>query len=86
VGTTAKLATAESREKRIHRRVHRGHREGKMRGLGFLRGLCELCGEFWLEVAAEFAEGWEDDEFADAGEDGFVFELPGVLVRNVNGV
>ncbi len=39
-----------------------------------------------LEVAAEFAEGREDDEFADAGEDGFVLELPGVLMRNVDGV
>src|ERR1700722_12091483 len=39
-----------------------------------------------LEVAAEFAEGGEDDEFADAGEDGLVFELPGVLMRDVDGV
>src|ERR1700722_7007882 len=39
-----------------------------------------------LEVAAEFAEGGEDDEFADAGEDGLVLELPGVLMRDVDGV
>ena len=39
-----------------------------------------------LEVAAEFAEGGEDDEFADAGDDRLVFELPGVLVRDVDGV
>ena len=57
-----------------------------MKGPGFLCGLCELCGEFWLEVAAEFAEGWEDDEFADAGEDRFVFERPSVLMRDVDGV
>ena len=39
-----------------------------------------------LEVAAEFAERGEDDEFSDAGEDGLVFELPGVLMRDVDGV
>ncbi len=39
-----------------------------------------------LEVGAEFAEGWEDDEFAGAGHDWFVFHVPGVLVGNVDGV
>jgi hypothetical protein len=48
--------------------------------------LCELCGDFSLEVAAQFAEARENDEFADTGEDGLVFELPGVLMRNVDGV
>src|SRR5256885_16949960 len=37
-------------------------------------------------MAAEFAEGWEDDELAGAGHYRFVFELPGVLVRDVDGV
>lgn len=39
-----------------------------------------------LEVAAEFAEGRENDEFAGAGSDWFMFEMPGVLVRDVDGV
>ena len=39
-----------------------------------------------LEVRAEFAEGREDDEFSGAGHDRFVFHVPGVLVRDVNGV
>jgi len=37
-------------------------------------------------VAAEFAEAGEDDEFAGAAHDGFVFHVPSVLVRDVNGV
>ena len=37
-------------------------------------------------MAAEFAERWEDDEFSDAGEDGLVLHLPGVLMRDVDGV
>ncbi len=39
-----------------------------------------------LEVAAEFAEGWEDYQLAGAGYHGFVLELPGVLVGDVDGV
>jgi len=39
-----------------------------------------------LEVGAEFAEGWEDDEFAGAGHYGFVLHVPGVRVRDVDGV
>ena len=39
-----------------------------------------------LEVGAEFAEGWEDDEFAGTSDDRFVFHVPGVLVRDVDGV
>jgi len=39
-----------------------------------------------LEVATEFAESGEDDEFSAAGDDRLVFELPGVLVRDVDGV
>src|SRR5882757_325069 len=38
------------------------------------------------EMAAEFAEAGEDDEFAGAGGDGFVLHVPGVLMRNVDGV
>jgi hypothetical protein len=37
-------------------------------------------------VGAEFAEGGEDDELGGAGFDGFVFEVPGVLVGDVDGV
>jgi len=37
-------------------------------------------------MAAEFAEAGEDDEFAGASHDGFVFHVPGVLMRDVNGV
>jgi len=39
-----------------------------------------------LKMAAEFAEAWEDDEFAGAGGDGFVLHVPGVLMRDVDGV
>src|SRR6202022_786555 len=38
------------------------------------------------EVGAELAEGWQDDELAGAGDDRLVFELPGLLVRDVDGV
>jgi len=37
-------------------------------------------------VGAEFAKGWKDDEFAGAGDDRLVFELPGMFVRDVDGV
>jgi len=37
-----------------------------------------------LEVCAEFAEGRKNYQLARAGDHGFVFELPGVLVRDVN--
>ncbi len=37
-------------------------------------------------MAAEFAEAGEDDEFAGAGGDGLVFHVPGVLMRDVDGV
>src|SRR5260370_18919447 len=43
-------------------------------------------GKLDLEVGAEFAKGWKDDEFAGAGDDRLVFELPGMLVRDVDGV
>ncbi len=39
-----------------------------------------------LEVGPELAEGGEDDEFAGAGHDRFVFHVPGVLMRDVDGV
>lgn len=39
-----------------------------------------------LEMAAQCAERGNDHQFAGAGHDRFVFELPGVLMRNVNGV
>ena len=39
-----------------------------------------------LEVAAKFAEGGKDHQLTGAGYDRFVFELPGVLVRDVDGV
>src|SRR5260370_36625760 len=52
-----------------------------------------MCGELTrrgsfcaLEVGAEFAEGWKNDEFSRAGDDRLVFELPGVFVRDVDGV
>ena len=38
------------------------------------------------EVRAELAEGWEDDQLAGAGHNRFVFHVPGVLVRDINGV
>src|SRR5882724_10997141 len=37
-------------------------------------------------MAAELAEAGEDDEFAGAGGDGFMLHVPGVLMRNVDGV
>lgn len=37
-------------------------------------------------MRAEFAEAGEDDEFAGAGHDGFVFHVPSMLVRDVHGV
>jgi len=37
-------------------------------------------------MAAEFAEGGQDDELAGAGFDRFMFEVPGVLVGDVDGV
>src|ERR1700733_342777 len=61
-------------------------RRGKAGVSDLLCELRELCGESLLEVGPEFAEGGENDEFADAGEDGLVLELPGVLVRDVDGV
>jgi hypothetical protein len=39
-----------------------------------------------LEMAAEFAEAGEDDEFAGAGGNWFVLHVPSVLMRNVDGV
>src|SRR6267378_7533071 len=42
--------------------------------------------EWCSEVGAELAEGWEDDEFAGAGYDRLVLELPRVLVGDVHGV
>src|SRR3984885_1471569 len=61
-------------------------RRGKAGVSDLLCELRELCGESLLEVGPEFAEGGENDEFADAGEDGLVLELPGVLMRDVDGV
>src|SRR5258708_3914463 len=43
-------------------------------------------GKRLLEMAAEFAEAGEDDEFAGAGGDGLVLHVPGVLMRDVDGV
>src|SRR6266699_1710238 len=43
-------------------------------------------GKRFSEMAAEFAEAGEDDEFAGTGGDGFVFHVPGVLMRDVDGV
>src|SRR5271156_4849676 len=38
------------------------------------------------EVAPEFAEGWQDDEFAGSRDDDLMLQLPSVFVRNVDGV
>src|SRR6202035_1378002 len=37
-------------------------------------------------MGAELAEGWQDHELAGARDYWLVFELPGVLVRDVDGV
>jgi hypothetical protein len=37
-------------------------------------------------MPAEFPKRRKDNEFARAADDRFVFEVPGVLMRNVNGV
>ncbi len=37
-------------------------------------------------MSAEFPKCRKDNEFARAAEDRFVFDVPGVLMRNVNGV
>src|ERR1700738_1124368 len=39
-----------------------------------------------LKGGAELAKGWKDDEFAGAGDDRLVFELPGMLMRDIDGV
>ena len=39
-----------------------------------------------LKVGAGLAKGWKDDEFAGAGDDRLVFELPGMLMRDIDGV
>ena len=43
-------------------------------------------GAWRSEVAAEFAEGWQDDEFTGSRDDDLMLQLPGVLVRNVDRV
>jgi hypothetical protein len=45
-----------------------------------------MLGDVRLEMRAEFAEAGEDYEFAGAGHYWFVFHVPGVLVRDVDGV
>src|SRR5579864_338363 len=40
----------------------------------------------WLKMTAQFTERREDDQFPGARQHGFVFELPGVFVRNVDGI
>src|SRR5580704_6952797 len=39
-----------------------------------------------LEVAAKFAESWQDDQLSGSSHDRLVLELPGVLVRDIDGV
>ena len=81
---------------RAQRQEHRGHREKRgeretkaaplQKGKRTDLKIGHYKGKHLLEMAAEFAEAGEDDEFAGAGGDGFVLHVPGVLMRDVDSV
>src|SRR6266481_3884875 len=62
-------------------------RKSRTAGCGQCGRLCYCGGETSSsEVGAKLSEGREDDEFAGTGDDRLVFELPGMLVGDVDGV